>query len=180
MISQNNKGYALALFEIANEELKLEQYFQEVKKLNEIINENEDLVKLLSSKEIQLEKKLKILENIFTNHFTVNINNFLKLIITNNLFIYIKSILKIFLDIASKKLNISYGKIYSSKKLDEKIISNLEKFYSDKLSKKVEMLNLIDTTLIKGIRIEIENTIHENSIKNNIKELQKSILEKEQ
>lgn len=180
MIVQNKKGYALALLELAKEEEKLNQYFLEIKELKKIFENNKEFISLIESKEIKLLDKFELIDKIFEGKMLLNIINFMKVLIERNDFFSINKILNYFLKICSEALGIAFGFVYSTQELNKKTINQLEVFYSKKLDKKIELKNLIDKSLIRGIKIEILNEVYENSINNNIRELKKVILEKEQ
>ena len=64
MISNISKRYARAFFEIAGEEKKLEQYYNELHQFSSVIAANKDLEGFLANPIFEQESKKKVLEKI--------------------------------------------------------------------------------------------------------------------
>ena len=59
-----SKTYGDALFELAVESDRVDEFFEEVKGILSILESNEDFVKLMNHPQIVKEEKAEILENI--------------------------------------------------------------------------------------------------------------------
>ena len=85
MISNIAKRYARAFFEIAEEEKKLEQYYNELHSFSSIVTQNKDLESFLANPIFEQDVKKKVLEQIIgklsLSPMTVN---FLKLLTDKN------------------------------------------------------------------------------------------------
>ena len=81
MISNISKRYARAFFEIAGEEKKLEQYYNELSQFSSIVAENKDLGGFLANPIFDEEAKKKVLEKIIgklsLSKMTINFLNLL-------------------------------------------------------------------------------------------------------
>ncbi len=64
MISNISKRYARAFFEIAGEEKKLEQYYNELHQFSSMMAENKDLGGFLANPIFEQEVKKNVLEKI--------------------------------------------------------------------------------------------------------------------
>ena len=60
-----SKTYGEALFELAVEEGKEEEFLQEIESLKEILDANPDFGKLMNHPKILKEEKLKVVEEVF-------------------------------------------------------------------------------------------------------------------
>jgi len=82
LISNISKRYARAFFDIAGEEQKLEQYYNELHQFSSVIAQNKDLGGFLANPIFEQESKKKVLEKIIgklsLSPMTIN---FLKLLI---------------------------------------------------------------------------------------------------
>ena len=65
MAKQVDTTYGEALFELAKEEGKIDELFDEVSSLIPILNDNEDLIKLLTHPHIDMDKKKSVVEASF-------------------------------------------------------------------------------------------------------------------
>ena len=65
-----SKTYGEALFELAVEEGKEEEFLQEIESLKEILDANPDFGKLMNHPKILKEEKLKVVEEVFKGHIS--------------------------------------------------------------------------------------------------------------
>ena len=73
------------------------------------------------------------------------------------------------------KQNILEGTIYSVIELNEDQISRIEQVISKKLDKKVELKNEINSSLIGGVKVVINDMVFDGSITNRIESLKNSL-----
>ena len=71
---------------------------------------------------------------------------------------------------------VSEGLIYSTLKLDQTVIDQIEKKISKIEGSKVELKNVIDPSLIGGVKVVIKDRIYDGSIKHNIEMMKKDLL----
>ena len=71
---------------------------------------------------------------------------------------------------------VSEGLIYSTLKLDQTVIDQIEKKISKIEGSKVELKNVVDPSLIGGVKIVIKDHIYDGSIKHNIEMMKKDLL----
>ena len=72
-------------------------------------------------------------------------------------------------------LNIKEGIIYSTEKLSNEDIENVEKKFKEILSNDVELENQIDEKLIGGYKVVIEDKVFDGSIKNKLEFMKLSL-----
>ena len=68
------------------------------------------------------------------------------------------------------------GIVYSTLKLDKKVISELEKKISQKEHQQVELKNVIDPALIGGVKVVVHDRIYDGSIKHHLEMMKKDLL----
>ncbi|MDK2819662.1 MAG: ATP synthase F1 subunit delta [Mycoplasmataceae bacterium] len=173
---ENSIGYSLALFSIAKDENKIEEYLDQAKTLSLIfLNEdNYDFIKILNASSIEASEKDKIISSTF-NELSVNFLNFLKLLASKNKFKSINKILSIFIRYCYETLKIKEGIVYSSSLLSKQTIEKLENKISEEKKYEVNLKNLLDKELISGIKIVIGNSIIENSVISELEEIRKAL-----
>ena len=171
-------GYSLALFSIAEEENKINEYFQNAKTILEALSDTSclPLINILNSKNLTTIQKEKIIDETFKN-VEKYFSNFLKLIILKNRVKSIINILQIFVKYCCESLGIKEGIIYSVSLLDVAKIREIEKKISLEQGSKISLNNLIDKELISGIKIVIDNNIIENSVISDLEEMKKMLKE---
>lgn len=166
--------YASALLSLAIEENNVSYYKDEIKMLKDSFIENEEILHLFSSYFVLDSEKEKVLDNIYPNN--ENIKNFIKIIIKNRRVNYLIKIFEEFIKEANEYIGVKEGIIYSVNKLSEEQIKKVEDALSTKLKTKVELVNKIDSKLIGGVKITVEDKIYDGSIKNKLEKLEESLL----
>ncbi len=170
--------YANAFFALAEENNKLNIYFDDVLAIKKVFMENKELLSLLTNYLLNEEERIAIIDKVFAFLNEENSRNFLKVIMSNHKLNYVEDIMDCFHDLYNNKFHIEKGIIYSSIKLNEDQISKIEKAFYAKKKQKVQLENKIDESLIGGIKVIIKDHIYDGSIKNQLESL-KSTLKKE-
>ena len=167
--------YAVALFDIAKEERKVESYLDDANVLLNVIEENKELIHLLSSYFLSDDEKNDIIEKSFSLLNEVNFLNMIKLITKNHLISSMDDLLETFIDLCNESLKVKKGIVYSTTSLTEEEIIKIQNAFNEKLSIKVELTNKVDESLIGCIRVIIEDHIYDSSLKNQLESLKSSL-----
>lgn len=167
--------YAVALFDIAKEENRIESYLDDARVILEVINENKGLVHLLSSYFLNEEEKNQIIENSFSLLNEENVRNLLKLITANHMISSCGELLKTFIGMCNETLGVKKGILYSTTYLNKDEIKKIEDAFNAKINIKVELENIVDESLIGGIRVVINDHIYDGSLKNQLESLKSSL-----
>lgn len=167
--------YANALFSIALEENKIDDYRNEIKMLKKIINENNDLLHLFSSYFIEEKDKNEIIDQTFKS-LSQNTINFIKVIVHNRRANVMIKIFDEFIKNCNESLNVKDGIVYSVNPLDQNQMLKIENAISVKLNSKVELVNVIDEKLIGGVKVQVEDKIFDGSIKNRLENLKNTLI----
>ena len=97
-----SKTYGEALFELAVEEGKEEEFLQEIESLKEILDANPDFGKLMNHPKILKEEKLKVVEEVFKGHISKELLGFLHIVVAKDRYPEIDAILDYFIDEVKK------------------------------------------------------------------------------
>ncbi|MCH5171365.1 MAG: F0F1 ATP synthase subunit delta [Erysipelotrichales bacterium] len=168
--------YAIALLSLAREENCVKEYISECEQVVEVLDQNSDLEKILRDYGLSLIEKKETLDLCFKGKVSEYVLNFFYIIIDNKRGNLFKSILLEFVRIGYKELNIKKGTIYSTIKLTEKEIKDIEKRTSEILHSTVVLDNKLDEKLIGGFKIQVEDMIIDESIKKRLDDLKTNLL----
>ena len=147
------KEYAKALISLAKEENKLTEFGDSLKLIRDLLRDNPDFKKLLTSYSISNKEKKEFLEETFKDLDPLFLN-FLFVLVDNNRFTDYSEIYSAYKKLLQDENNIMRVVITSSQKLSEERIKDLTKVLSHKYEgKKIIINNKIDETLIGGIKI---------------------------
>ena len=174
-IAQN---YASALLSIAIDDKKVIDYQKEVKELRKIIKDNPDLILLLDSHFLSMEERMHNVETLLKG-FSPDIINFLKIIVKHNRVNYLNDILEAFNSLCNENQDVVEGLIYSAFPLGEATLQKIKKKISEIENHEVDLIPKIDPTLIGGVKVVINSHVYDGSVKNQLEQMQISLLRKE-
>jgi len=174
-IAQN---YASALLSLAIDDKKVIDYQKEVKELRKIIKDNPDLILLLDSHFLSMEERMHNAETLLKG-FSPDIINFLKIIVKHNRVNYLNDILEAFNSLCNENQDIVEGLIYSAFPLGEATLQKIKKKISEIENHEVDLIPKIDPTLIGGVKVVINSHVYDGSVKNQLEQMQISLLRKE-
>lgn len=170
--------YGLALFSLANDLHKVDEWQKEVKELDSIFKENTDFVMILGSSFLSLEERQGILKKTLVG-VDENIIALMLVVMENNRMPYIYEIFDSFNSYCNDYKGISEGLVYSTLRLEKSVINQIENKISKIENKKVELKNIVDPSLIGGIKVVIHDRIYDGSIKHHIEVMKQDLIKKE-
>ena len=121
------------------------------------------------------EEKKKIVNEVVNKFKLPMLTSFIDVIFDNNREKNLIEILNDFNTKCNDKQNILEGTIYSVIELNEDQISRIEQVISKKIDKKVELKNEINSSLIGGVKVVINDMVFDGSITNRIESLKNSL-----
>lgn len=169
--------YAESLFSLANESSQIEVWQDEVKLLKKILTSNKEFISLLSSEFLSLKEREDIIDRTLKD-FNVNIVSLVKVVMKNHRLSEINNILSSYNSLANEYRGVKEGLIYSTVKLDEETLRQIEISVGNKEHAKVELIPYIDPSLIGGIKVVISDHIYDDSISYHLKEMKQKLLRK--
>lgn len=151
-------------------------YKEELKFLNWILSSNKELLDYLKSPFINYDEKEKMIDKLFENLLVNEMLIFLKYLVNKRLIFYIHDIYKEFIRLSDIDENIVTGIIYTPFNIDDARHKKIEDVMSKKLNKKVILKEQIETSLICGIRIMINENIYEYSINSRLEDIKTNLI----
>ena len=167
--------YGLALYSLAMDKNKILEWQKEVKELTSVLKENTDFIMVLGSSFITLKERLEMVDKSFVG-VDEEIIALIKVVMENNRMHMILDIFESFNSYCNEYRGVCEGLVYSTLKLDQKVINQIEEKISKIEHHKVELKNVIDPTLIGGVRVVIHDRIYDGSIKHHLEMMKKDLL----
>jgi F-type H+-transporting ATPase subunit delta len=172
-----SERYAKSLFELALENGKLEQVRKDMDLMLDVCLNNRDFRHMLKSPVIRPDKKIAVMDAVFTGKFEELTRQFYKLLINKRREKYLENIAKQFIDKYKNYHNILVVEIRSavplSKDLREKIVAIIE----TRTKGTVELIEIVDKNMIGGFIVSDEGRRYDASLKTTIKKLKKEFEE---
>lgn len=167
--------YGEALLSIAIDENKVKEYLQEAKVIYQSLIENPEFVKLLDSAFLDQSEKDKIIDDAFKIVDIEYLKTFIKVICANNKAYKLVYIFREFIKMANTSIGVKAGTVYSATKLDKQEISDIEKALEKKTNYKIELENIVDTSIIGGVKVILDDKVYDGSIQGRILSLKQEL-----
>ena len=172
---QIDKEYAAALFELAVEEDKVEEYSRGLSQIKGLIYENPEYLEFLGSPAVSLEERLAAVDEAFGSYCEY-IASFLKLLCENGRICMLNECIEEFMQLCMLRSNKTQAIVYSAVELNDRqkagVLGKLGKI----TGKTVEPVYIIDESLIGGVKIEVEGKTFDGSIRHRLFEVKEGIV----
>lgn len=168
------KRYAKALIELQSEELNLDKIFQDITFASDTISSNLELKNFVSAPSISKQDKKDVIEKIFKDRIDARILNFLFLLNENLRLEILEDICFSFKEFFDEKRNIVNASVICAIEPDNEQKEVLRAKLQDKLQKTVNLEFMLDSSIIGGLIIKINDTVIDLSLKKRIENLGKN------
>lgn len=149
--------YSSCLYAVSAEENCERDVYESLCLLADVLSENKDYVKLMSSTALSQNEKEKLLDEAFSQNMHPFVLNFMKILCKKRIFEIIPSVAKAYEKAYFNEKNITKAKITTAIELkDEKKQEIIEKI-SKALGKKIIPEFLVDENILGGILVETES-----------------------
>lgn len=173
-----DKRYALALYKIAEEKNKVEEYLQVLREICGIIDNNKELHEIVEHPQISTNEKKAIFDRIFRGKIDDEILAFLKLLIDKGRILYLREKLNQMEKIHLNELNTIEGVVKSVIPLTDEEYKRLLDKLEKKYNKHIILERQIDKSLIGGLYVRVENEVIDGSIKSKYEDMRLLMLNK--
>ena len=167
--------YSVALFSLKKDENQLIDSQVEIKELIKVLRENPDFLTLLDSSYKEFEEKEEIIDQVFKS-VDEEIKSLIKIVVRNHRAMYLIEIFEEFNSLVNEYRGVLEGLVYSTVHLSESELDKLNQKISEVEARQTELRNIIDPSLIVGVKVVINDHIYDGSIKHHIENMKLSLL----
>ena len=176
--NETSERYALALFELANENSEIEDIEKNILFLIDICNKNSVIISFLKIPSTQLDVQIKVFAEIIKiARLNKTFSNFLKLIINKRRIYFLDKILEKFIKLSSKRKGKIDAMLVSSKTLSQDEKNNINQEISKAIKSNIDFTYKTDKSLISGIKIQVGSLLIDTSVSNKLKRIKQSMIE---
>lgn len=169
--------YAKSLVQLSQEKDQLDAVNNDMQAIATTISDNKELAIVLKSPIVKSEKKHAILSRVFGNGASDITANFLKVLTTKNREELLSDIAIDFLRQYNELKGIVVAEVTTAVALDksgtEKVMTLVNKYTE---GKQVQLVEKIDTSIIGGFVIRIDDKMIDSSVQKKLKDLKKELL----
>ncbi|MGD6816542.1 F0F1 ATP synthase subunit delta [Metabacillus sp. 84] len=173
-----SKRYASALFEIAKETKMLDQFEDDLMTVKEVFRQNPKLMALLQHPKMDLRKKKDLIKEGFSSLTSQVLNTFC-ILVERHRTDSIPEIADEFAKLANDARGTENAIVYSVRLLSEQELSELSASFAGRIGKTaLKLHNVIDQTLIGGVKLRIGNRIYDGSVSGKLARIEKQLVTK--
>lgn len=174
-----DRRYALALYKVAEEKGKVEQYLQELRNIVLLINEDEDFMKLIKHPQVSTLSKKKLFADIFRGKIDEDLLSFLLVLIEKGRILELKGKLNEFEKINLEGKNTVVAKVKTVVSLQDDEKKNLVEKLEGKFNKTILLEEELDSSILGGVYVQVNNEVIDGTVKSKIEEMKKLMLKRE-
>ena len=171
-----SKTYGDALFELAVESGQMDEMLEEARGILTVLQENNELSKLMNHPKIVKEEKIQILENVFKGRVRNELTGIMCMLVSKGHYSEMESVFTYFIDQVKeyKKIGTAYVKTpmelnaVQKEQLKSKLLQTTD--YTE-----FELHYEVDESLIGGMVIRIGDRIVDSSVKNKLSQLTREL-----
>ncbi len=165
MINLIAERYAEALFQVGEEDNSTTNLYEELNAVIDILKSNQDFYNVLKSPLVTKGDKKDLVEKVFGNQISDNLNNFLKIIIDKDRVSALEAVQKSCKALLNEKNNIIEGSAITAVPMTQEELKQLEAKLSSKYNKNVTLENKIDKSILGGVLVRLGNEEIDGTVK---------------
>lgn len=171
-----SRTYGDALFELALEEKRLDEFFKEAEFVRDTFQNNEELLKVLHHPKIAKQEKLSFIHTVFEGYVSEEMQGFLNIIITKDRYGEVIPIFAYFIQRVKRHKGIGLAKVTSAIELDSEQKGSIEKkLLATTKYQSFEMEYQVDPAILGGLIIRIDDRVADSSLKTQLDMLTKKL-----
>lgn len=174
-----DRRYALALYQVAEEQGKVEEYMQDLREICDLIDNNADFHEVIKHPQISTTKKKKLFTNVFKDNIDEELLSFLLILIEKDRILYLKEKLNEMEKIHLERNNTVIAKVKSVIPLTKNQVNKLKGNLEKKYDKNIILEQEIDKSIIGGLYVRVGNDVIDGTIKLKLDEMKALMLKRE-
>ena len=167
--------YAKAIYEIADEENLINDIFNDMIRINELNRDSSDFKNLLSNSIIDNFDKKKAISSLLEKNNSIT-EKLLDLLIHNKRVAIISDIANSFIQLYNKNNNIKEAIVITASPIDKDLEKKILSQIKIPAAKSINLINLVDSSIIGGFIIRYDGKEYNASIKQNLKNLKTELI----
>jgi len=169
--------YGKSLFDLAQEEGKLQEYMQELTTLRDITAAEPQLIPLLESRAVPLEERLQVIDTCFRGKIQTYILSFMKILCQNGAIRRLPECIRQFELLYNEHCGIVEARCVSAVALSPALREKLTKKLETVTQKSVSLHCVVDERVLGGIRLELMGREMDGTVRRRLDEIAKKLAE---
>jgi len=170
------KRYAGALFQLALEQKTVAEVNADLQELVKVFETTPEILSLLATPKFSIQRKKEIVAEIFSNANPAVVN-VLQLLIDKKRVNEALNLASEFEKLAAEAQGFSAATVFSTRELTEQEKEDISSSFGKLVGKeKLNITNVIEPSLLGGVRVQIGNYIFDNTIANKLENLKRTLV----
>ncbi|HIX41723.1 ATP synthase F0F1 subunit delta [Kurthia sp. 3B1D] len=170
------KRYAEALFQLANSTNSVEAVTANVAEIKKVLGEDNSLMVLLDSPQIPATQKRQLFDTVFAGAEQIVLNA-LKVILDKGRIHELPAIISEYMTLAYNASGAAEAVVYSTTTLTEDELNRISATFAKKVGKDtLHITNVIDPSLLGGIKVQVGNLIYDSTIATKLESLKRTLI----
>ena len=170
------REYGEGLYELARDERLLEEMHGEIVEIAALLKAQPEFVRLLTSRAIERDKRLEVVDDTFKGRAHAYIVNFMKLLVEKERFDCFQDAALWFHQRYNEDFGIVEAHVTSAVALSDDDREALRQKLERMSKKKVSLVTSVDPSVIGGVRVEMDGKRYDNTIQNKLGRLRQSLV----
>ena len=166
-----DRRYALALYQVAEENGKVEEYLTDLRQICDLVYNNKDFYEIIKHPQISTTKKKDTFISIFKGNIDEEVLSFLLLLIEKDRILNLRDQLKQMEKIHLEKNNTVIANVKSVITLTDNEVQLLTSKLEKKYDKKIILEQEIDKSIIGGLYVRVGNDVIDGTVKSKLDEM---------
>lgn len=168
--------YGEALFELAMEQDRLDDYLEESQGIGEILGDNEEFTRMMTHPNITKEEKLQMIETVFKSRISDEMVGLMRIVVEKGHFSHMQDILAYFEERAWEEKKVGTAYVTSAMELSEEQKKQIEDRLLETTSYVSFHMNYeVDADLIGGMVIRIKDRVVDGSVRTKLEDLKREL-----
>ncbi|MFD6438311.1 F0F1 ATP synthase subunit delta [Peribacillus sp. NPDC060186] len=170
------KRYAVALFQIAKEQNLINQLEEELRIVNEVFTNDNELLSFLAHPKMTKDAKSALIANAFAS-LSSSVQNTVMLMVERHRTDEVTAMAQEFIELANEENSVADATVYTVRPLTESEMEAVSSSFAAKIGKRnLRITNITDTSILGGIKLQIGNRIYDGTISGKLGRLSKQLL----
>lgn len=174
-----DRRYALALYQVAEKNGKVEEYLNNLREICQLINEDRNFQEVIKHPQISTIKKKETFTNIFKGKIDDELLSFLLILIDKDRIKYLREKLNEMEKIHLQKNNTLVANIKTAVPLLESEVKALKQKLESQYNKNIIMTTEVDKSILGGVYVRVGNDVIDGTVKSKLDEMKDIILKRE-
>jgi len=168
--------YAQSLFQLATEKQVVVEVNADLEELVKVIETTPEFVSLLTTPKFSIERKKQIVSEIFAGSNPIVVNT-LELLIDKKRIDEIGNLAQAYKQLAAEAQGSAEATVFSTRALTDAEKDEISSSFGKLVGKeKLSITNVIDPSILGGVRVQIGNYIFDNTVASKLANLKRTLV----